>query len=159
MNMIEKKKTAQVYISGSLIHTPMSWWKIYEKIGKVVEEAGMKAYVPHLHTANTVGFTDQEIIKGLAEHVVDKVFDTDNEAVENSDIVVAEVSNPSLGSGIEIGWALTKNKKIICLTNNVMNVSPIVRGAAKKGLIKLIEYKDEEEALNRLGEMLRVMNV
>ncbi|MBS3055411.1 MAG: nucleoside 2-deoxyribosyltransferase [Candidatus Aenigmarchaeota archaeon] len=159
MKMREKKKTAQVYISGSLIHTPMSWWKIYEKIGKVVEEAGMKPYVPHLNTANAVGFTDKEIIEGLAEHVVDKVFDTDNQAVENSDIIVAEVSNPSLGSGIEIGWALNKNKKIICLTNDVMNVTPLIRGAAKKGLIKLIEYDNEEEALNRLGEMLRVMKL
>lgn len=157
--MREKKKTAQVYISGSLRHTPMVWWKIYEKLGKVVEEAGMKPYVPHLNTAKTVGFTDQEIIKGLSEHVVDKVFDTDNQAVGNSDIIVAEVSNPSLGSGIEIGWALNKNKKIICLTTDVMNVTPLIRGAAKKGLIKLIEYKSEDEALNRLAEMLRVMNV
>lgn len=159
MKMRKNKKTAMVYISGSLKHTPMAWWRIYEKIGKVVEESGMKPYVPHLNTAATVGFTDKEIFEGLGEHVVDKVFDTDKGIVENCDIFIAEVSNPSLGSGIELGWALNKNKKIICLANNVMNITPLIRGAAKKGLIKLIEYDDEEEVLNRLREMLKEMNV
>ncbi|MFH0711272.1 MAG: nucleoside 2-deoxyribosyltransferase [Candidatus Aenigmatarchaeota archaeon] len=157
--MEKKNKSAKVYVAGSLRHTPMSWWKIYEKIGKVVEEAGMEAHVPHLNTASTVGFTDKEIFNGLADHVVDKVFDADREQVEKSDIIVAEVSNPSLGSGIEIGWALDNNKKIICLTNNAMNVTPLIRGAAKKGLIKLIDYDNEKEGLNKLREMLKVMRI
>jgi hypothetical protein len=38
--MKEKKETAQVYVAGSLRHTPMSWWKMYEKIGEIVEEEG-----------------------------------------------------------------------------------------------------------------------
>ena len=32
-----------------------------------------------------------------------------------SDIIIAEVTNPSLGVGYEIGRAIENNKKIICL--------------------------------------------
>lgn len=155
--MRNKKKIAQVYVAGSLKHAPREHWNIYEKIGKVVEEVGMNAYVPHLNSINTFGFTDEEILNGLAEHVVDKVFETDKKIVENCDIVVAEVSHPSLGTGMEIGWALAKNKKIVCLTKDVLNVTPLIRGATKKGLIKLIEYENEEEVLNRLREHLKVI--
>ena len=157
MNMTEKKKL--VYISGSLKHVPREHWNIYEKIGKVVEESGMEAYVPHLNTSREVGFTDEQILTGLAEEVVDKVFETDKNVVENSDLIIAEVSNPSFGSGIELGFALKANKKIICLTNDKISISPLIRGAAKKGLINLIEYSNEEEVLNRLRETLREMNV
>jgi nucleoside 2-deoxyribosyltransferase len=157
--MREKKKTAQVYISGSLKHVPIGWWDMYEKIGKVVEEAGLKPYIPHIHTPKAVGFSKEEIHAGLDDKITKKVFNQDISAVENSALIIAEVSNPSLGSGVEIGWALNKNKKIICLTNDVLNVTPMVRGAAQNGLIKIIEYKTEREALNRLGEMLRGMKI
>jgi len=159
MKMTKKKKTAMVYISGSLLHVPRGHWDIYEKIGKVVEEAGMKAYIPHIHTPNVVGFDREQIPKGLPDEIVHKIFEQDSKSVKNSDIIIAEVSNPSLGSGIEIGLALNLSKKIICLTNDVMKVTPIIRGAAKKGLIKLIEYDNEEEALNRLRDAIKRMNI
>lgn len=158
--MREKKKTAQVYVAGSLRHVPMSWWPIYEKIGKVVEEAGMEPYIPHIDTVEAIDFPKEEIHNPkMDEKVAEKIFNKDIETVENSDLIIAEVTYAALGTGIEIGWALTKNKKIICLVKNGTNLSSMIRGASKKGMIKLIEYDNEEEALNRLGEMLREMKI
>jgi nucleoside 2-deoxyribosyltransferase len=43
------------------------------------------------------------------------VHDRDMEWIEQSDIIVAEVSTPSLGVGYEIGRAVEHGKKILCM--------------------------------------------
>ena len=64
----------------------------------------------------------------LTEHIGDENIDSEGEDVNDqyihdrdmdwlmsSDIMVAEVTNPSLGVGYEIGRAVENDKKIICL--------------------------------------------
>lgn len=65
----------------------------------------------------------------LTEHIGDKslsnlgeaavtdsyIHDRDLEWVREADVVVAEVSTPSLGVGYEIGWAESLKKPILCL--------------------------------------------
>ncbi len=43
------------------------------------------------------------------------IHDRDVEWLLSSDVVVADVSNPSLGVGYELGRAVENNKKILCL--------------------------------------------
>jgi nucleoside 2-deoxyribosyltransferase len=161
MNMKTKKGIPQAYVAGSLRHSPVSWWKTYEKIGEVIEEAGMKAYIPHINTVKTTGVTIQNSILNpdLDDGIRAKTYDHSLDAVKKSKLIVAEVSYPSLGTGVEIGIALRLNKKIICLAKKGSNVSSMVRGAAKKGLIRMIDYDNDEEALNKLRDMLKVMRI
>jgi 2'-deoxynucleoside 5'-phosphate N-hydrolase len=161
MNMKTKRRVPQAYVAGSLRHSPVSWWKTYEKIGEVIEEAGMKAYIPHIHTTKAVGVTLENSILNveLDDNIRVKSYDHSVDAVKKSELIVAEVSYPSLGTGVEIGIALRLNKKIICLAKKGSNVSSMVRGAAKKGLIKMIDYDNDEEALNKLRNMLKVMGI
>ncbi len=65
----------------------------------------------------------------LTEHIGDKeltglgevkrtdkeIFDRDMEWVKEADLVVAEVSTPSLGVGYELGQAESMNKPVMCL--------------------------------------------
>jgi len=51
------------------------------------------------------------------------IYDRDIKWLTESNIVIAEVTNPSLGVGYEISKALELNKKIICLYRNNQNKS------------------------------------
>ena len=61
------------------------------------------------------------------------IHDRDMNWLLDSDIIVAEVTNPSLGVGYEIGRAIENNKKIICLyrKNNKNRLSAMIAGAKK----------------------------
>ena len=45
----------------------------------------------------------------------EEIFKRDVHWIEAADILVAEVSSPSLGVGFEIAWAEKNNKQILCL--------------------------------------------
>lgn len=56
----------------------------------------------------------------MAEHEIifphDIGFDKiTREIIQSSDLVIAEVSYPSTGQGIEIGWATVANTPILCI--------------------------------------------
>ncbi len=61
------------------------------------------------------------------------IHDRDMNWLLDSDIIIAEVTNPSLGVGYEIGRAIENNKKIICLyrKNNKNRLSAMIAGAEK----------------------------
>ncbi len=138
---------SDVYIAGSLLHVYKSSWKIYEKIGNVVENFGLKAWIPHIHTAD-----------GLDPHGNEldsiHVFNKNVEIIRNSKMVIAEVTNPSTGTGIEIGTALNLNKPVICLVHKDAKLTRMVRGPVLLGLIELIIYENEEDALIQLKSVL-----
>ena len=48
-----------------------------------------------------------------------EIFERDMAWIEESDVVVAEVTTPSLGVGYELGQAESMGKKIICLFRKV----------------------------------------
>lgn len=58
------------------------------------------------------------------------VHDRDISWLLSSDVIVAEVSTPSLGVGYELGRALEHNKKILCLykNNSPKNLSGMISG-------------------------------
>lgn len=43
------------------------------------------------------------------------IYERDIEFLTETDVVIAEVSTPSLGVGYEIGWTESRNKKILCI--------------------------------------------
>ena len=56
-------------------------------------------------------------------HETDVTLNT-KEAIQNVyDVVLAEVSYPSTGQGIELGWANDANKKIICIYKKEAKIS------------------------------------
>ena len=94
----------------------------------------------------------------LTEHIGELALDSDGEKLINdkhihdrdmdwllqSDIMIAEVTNPSLGVGYEIGRAIENNKKTICLfrKNQNQKLSAMIRGS--NSLI-CIDYSNLED--------------
>ncbi|MDF1548740.1 MAG: nucleoside 2-deoxyribosyltransferase [Bacteroidales bacterium] len=85
-------------------------------------------------------------LSGLGEKNLSDEFihDRDLEWLLSSDVVVAEITTPSLGVGYEIGRAIENGKKILCLYRTVKGkrISAMIKGA--KGL-KVKKYTDFED--------------
>jgi nucleoside 2-deoxyribosyltransferase len=81
------------------------------------------------------------------------VFERDTNAVLRCDTIVADVSIPSLGVGMEVMLAHTSGKQVICVHRQGTRVSWMVKGMP--GAI-LIEFKDELDLIEKLSMKLSV---
>lgn len=150
-------KLVDVYIAGSLRYTPRhrEWWSIYEKIGKLAESFGFKTYVPHINAVNDVGAS----VEGVHEPNLDlktcpEVFKRNWDVIHDAKLIIAEVTNSSTCTGVEIGLALKLSKPIIRLARKDVDVTSMVLGPLHIGEIDLIRYEDEEDTSNQLKDLL-----
>jgi hypothetical protein len=133
-------KSPYVYISGSLtVMTEEERVRLrthYETIGKIVEKRGYGSYCPHTHSDPTknADLTPQEV------DVIDRT------AVMSSALVIADVTIPALGVGIEIEYAYHANNPAILIKEKGARVSRLALG--NPAVIAVIEYeRDDMEAL------------
>ncbi|MFA6999574.1 MAG: nucleoside 2-deoxyribosyltransferase [Candidatus Paceibacterota bacterium] len=93
----------------------------------------------------------------LTEHIGDKslsnlgenksseyLYNRDISFIIESDVVIADITTPSLGVGYEIAYAEKLNKKIYCLYHQVegKRISAMIEGNPN---CKVLVYKDKEE--------------
>lgn len=110
-----------------------------------------KKIVDYLKTIGTV----------LDEHVADpnlpssgesitstEIYNRDVSWINECDILIAEVTVPSLGVGYEIGYAESLNKRIICLYQNDESISAMIKG---NNSITHISYDDVDELITKLS--------
>ncbi len=71
-----------------------------------------------------------------------EVFTRDAKGVENCDVLVAEISNPSHGVGMEIMLAHVRSKKVVCVFRSGTVASRMLRGLPQ---VQMIEYSSEKE--------------
>lgn len=77
-------------------------------------------------------------------------YEVSKDTIASCDVVVAEVTFPSTGAGIELGYADMYKIPIIC----VYKKGSIPSGALKKITDKFFEYKDANELLTILEKEL-----
>lgn len=65
------------------------------------------------------------------------------------DLVLAEISHPSTGQGIELGWANLLNIPIYCIYKKGQDVSGSALSIAKKS----IEYVDVNDMIEKLQKL------
>jgi len=82
------------------------------------------------------------------------IYNRDTSWVKESDVLVAEVSTPSLGVGYEIGKAESMNKKILCLYRNQQNkkLSAMINGNPN---VKIARYETLEDAVKHIDNFFR----
>jgi nucleoside 2-deoxyribosyltransferase len=80
-----------------------------------------------------------------------KIYERDMSWMKEADLIIAEVSTPSLGVGYEIGKAENLGKKILCLYRDNPNkrLSAMINGNPN---LKTIKYKTLEEAQKHLDD-------
>merc|ERR1712042_77715 len=83
------------------------------------------------------------------------IHDRDVEWLHEADVVVAEVTQPSLGVGYEIGMARSLGKPITCLfrPSSGRRLSAMIRGAADADKFAVVDY-DENSNEKSIEELI-----
>ena len=135
----------RIYFAGS-IRGGRKMADRYRELINLLQSHG-KVYTEH------VG--DDERIKSEFKSLSDKkIHDRDLEWIRKSDLVVAEVSVPSLGVGYEIARASELGKPVLCLYNTSSEhlLSAMISGS---GGVKVISYDSIQEAKNIVDGYIR----
>ncbi len=82
-------------------------------------------------------------------HETDEFIKT-KDLIRDCDIVIAEVSYPATGLGIELGWADAFGKPIICISKQDSKIS----GSLKVVSEVFIEYASSEELVTKVSEAI-----
>ena len=115
-------KSPYVYISGSLTVMQEDRRKRlrshYELLAAIVERNGYGAYLPHK-------FSDPTLNAQMTPAEVDV---NDRTAVMRSALVLAEVTVPAIGVGIEVEMAYHANIPVVLFVKNGERISRLVEG-------------------------------
>lgn len=131
----------KIYFAGSIRggrEDQEIYFSIIKKIGNfgevLTEHIGKKELTNHGETT----LSDKEI------------FERDMNWIKESDIVVAEVTVPSLGVEYELGQAESMNKKIICLYRETENkrLSAMISGNQYMKIFKYATLEDVDKILS-----------
>ena len=127
----------KVYFAGS-IRGGRDKAEDYKKIASLIEDY---AEILDKHVVDPK-------LKATGESInQEEIYERDIKWIEKSDIFIAEVTNPSLGVGYEIGYAEKLNKKIICLCEETANISAMIGGNKN---LDLIFYSSIDELKDKL---------
>lgn len=100
------------------------------------------------HIANADVF-----IQGEPEFSDSYIYKRDINWLLSADLIVAEVTYPSLGVGFEIATAIEHNKKVFCLKRkDGKKISAMISGCNK---LELQEYADLSEAENLITDYIK----
>ena len=88
--------------------------------------------------------------RGLSDH---EIYLRDLDWIHKADVLIAEVTTPSLGVGYEIAKAEELGKPILCLHCKAPNTRLSAMIAGSKGLI-VREYNDLDEARSHVAAFL-----
>ncbi len=85
---------------------------------------------------------DEKLLAEGEKNVTDvHIYERDIEFLTEADVIIAEVSTPSLGVGYEIGWTESRGKKILCIYRPSEGKRLSAMLAGNKNLMTK-EYKD-----------------
>ena len=124
--------------------------KAYQYLVGVME--GMGIDVPTAHIAET-GIEEIDDQKAPLE-----IYQRDVNWIQDSDILVAEVSTPSHGVGYEIGYALSLDMPVLCLYKEGIVVTKMISGNPDP-LLSVMAYADLQQAEEILQTYLTAFQV
>ncbi len=124
------------YLSGPIIHTESRKEDFYQTVVEFLERKGHSVFAPQfLHSTDPV-----------------EIYRRDVHQVRISDFLIGEVSNPSLGVGMEIMLAIELRKPVILFrTKDANRLSRMVLGAEGKALFEYELSVDVNKILNNFN--------
>merc|ERR1712179_734712 len=137
--MQNSAKRAAIYFCGS-IRAGRQDVDLYQRIIDQLDQYG-RVLTPFVGDKNIT-------ITGSEHEGGDKgIHDRDVAMLEESKVIVAEVTQPSLGVGYELGRAVAMGKRILCLYRPQENklLSAMIRGAHNDASFTVVDYKDMKD--------------
>lgn len=138
----------KIYFSAS-ISGGRSYLDIYKKIVAYLKQRNHQVLTEHIIVDNIFEFENKWSPR--------EIFERDIQWLDECDLVVAEVSNPSLGVGYEICYALEHHIPTLCLYQPGIFVSRMIIGNTSPHLL-LFEYADEQQLYEQLETYICASN-
>jgi hypothetical protein len=124
-----------VYLSAPIIHSGLRKDDFCTVVIKVLEEKGIAVFAP-------------QFLEPAESRII---YQRDVENVMKSDIVIAEITNPSLGVGMEIMLSIDMMKPLLLFYNaDIEQLSKMVRGAPGKALFIYDSLEDVDRILRNI---------
>jgi nucleoside 2-deoxyribosyltransferase len=123
----------KIFFAGS-IRGGRSMLPAYIQIVDILKKQG--------HTVVSEHVASVDLEKTEAKITDEEIFNNDIGYVNKCECLVADVTIPSIGTGYEICYAVSKGKKVLCIYRDDANVSAMVKG---NKCIVSIPYKNMEE--------------
>jgi hypothetical protein len=125
----------RVYLSGPIIHSSLRKDEFYRSVVEYLEQSGDQVFAPQF----------------LSPAEPEVIYQRDVDEVRACDVLIAEVSNPSLGVGMEIMLAIEMRHPILMFRHEEAPVlSKMVVGAEGKALF---HYKTTDDVLRVLRRL------
>lgn len=135
----------RVYFSGS-IRGGRALQPLYAAVVAFLQQRGYEVLTTH------VAAPDVLLPERRADAGAPDIYERDVRWLAECDLVIAEVSVPSLGVGVEIAVAQHLGKPILCLCRADVTLSAMVEG---NPAVRIVRYDDESELLSLLDSELR----
>jgi hypothetical protein len=134
----------QAYLSAPIIHSALRKNDFCAAVVRILEDKGITVFAPQF-----LGPATPRII-----------YQRDVDNVLKSDFVIAEISNPSLGVGMELMLSIERIKPLLLFYNSdIDKLSKMVKGAPGKALFIYDTLDDVDRILRNLNlENLLVLN-
>ena len=117
----------------------------------------MKIFVSHSRDFDYKNELYKPIRKSVLNNIYEFFFPHENEnsinteeIIKNSDLILAEVSFPSTGEGIELGWANMLDVPILCVCKEGAKMSGSLKYITKDFII----YKDSTDLVNQIAKLM-----
>lgn len=134
----------KIYFAGS-IRGGRGDVELYLKLIEHLAKYG-KVLTEHLGNVNITASGEQLSMK--------EIYERDLAWLNESDIIVAEVSTPSLGVGYELGKAESLDIPILCLYRKVDGKTPSAMITGNKKF-KISEYENLEDAFKKIDTFMQ----
>jgi nucleoside 2-deoxyribosyltransferase len=125
----------KIYFGGS-ISGGRKYLDTYQRIVSFLKSRGHQVLTDHVAQTDVL-----EIEKSITP---EQIYTRDIQWLNQCDCLIAEVSNPSLGVGYEICYALRINKPVLCLYHRSVFLSQMLMGNTSERLL-VREYETEAE--------------
>lgn len=137
-------KTKKVYLAGAFTNAKKeSVMEFMRKIAASLAEHGITPLLPY-------SMADPTRVTTVSH---EDIYEYDVDRISEADAIVAYMSEPSHGVGMEIMLTKLQQKPVILVYEKGRTISRMVLGAVPES--NRIEFESQEEALRRIGEKLK----
>ena len=137
-------RRVRVYFSGAIAGGRENL-PIYQRIVARLKSLGHVVLTEHVADPNLLG---PELSVSARE-----VYLRDMGWLDQAEVVIAEISTPSLGVGYEIGYALQRGIPTLCAHRAGLFVSKMITGNPAPHL-RIVTYRDESELDHHITQFL-----
>jgi nucleoside 2-deoxyribosyltransferase len=126
---------------------------ISERDDEAVYQSIVDTLIADGHEIPTAIIAKPEVVNLEKQANPQEIYTTSIRRIEKCDVLIAEVSKPSLGVGYEIAYALHLNKPVLCCYRQGASISKMITGNTNP-TIMVYSYQDTQGVIGVIRAFL-----